>query len=74
MKFIPELKLNGSAIPRLLAQFRANVVGQLVTQVGYVEIGGEPYPALMEVGRHRSATSSATSRSLVTSASPNSPR
>lgn len=47
MKFIPEPKLNGSAIPSLLAQFRANVVGQLVTQVGYVEIGGEPYPALL---------------------------
>lgn len=47
MKFIPESKLQGAAMPRLLAEFRANVVGQLVTQVGYVEISGEPYPALL---------------------------
>ena len=47
MKFIPEYKLQGAAMPRLLAEFRANVVGQLVTQVGYAEIDGEPYPALL---------------------------
>ena len=47
MKFIPESKLQGAAMPRLLAEFRAHVVGQLVTQVGYVEISGEPYPALL---------------------------
>jgi hypothetical protein len=47
MKFIPDSKLAGKAMPRLLADFRQRVVGKSISQAGYVEIDGNPYPALL---------------------------
>lgn len=40
-------KLRGSAMPRILAEFREAVIGRKIVDAGYCIIDGQPYPMLV---------------------------
>ena len=40
-------QLEGSAMPKLVADFRIAVVGRKIVNAGYAIISGEPYPCLV---------------------------
>lgn len=44
--FLPAQALDGCAMPAILSTFRETVIGATITEAGYVNLDGEPFPCL----------------------------